>query len=147
MRGVEHLLLQPGQCHERLDRRSRRIGALQRAVVQRSLAILQQRRVGLAADARHERLRIEAGLGHQRDDLAVARIDRHHRAVEFAQRFFRHRLHPGVQGQHQIQSRRTLVVLQFAQRPAIGIGLDDLGARGAAQFVFVRLFHADLADL
>jgi hypothetical protein len=32
-----------------------------------------------------EGIRIEAGRGHQRDDVAVVRIDGHHRATPFDQ--------------------------------------------------------------
>ena len=139
--------LQAGEGHEGLDGGAGRVGALQRAVVERSARVALQRAVVLGADALDEGVRVEAGLAHQRQHLAALRIDGGDGAVEIAQRQFGDVLQLGVEGEIEIAAWRAGALFQFAQRPAAGVGLDDARAGRAAQVVLVALLDAELADL
>ena len=72
--------------HERLEGRARRIGAAQRAVDQRLVGRIVELVPVLRVDAVDEQVRVEAGLGDEREHVAVARLDRDQRAAPVAER-------------------------------------------------------------
>ena len=59
-------------------------------------------------------------------------IERDDGTIEITQGGFGNRLYLGIQREIQVLARRTLSIIKFAQRSAIGIGFDDLGAGSAA---------------
>src|SRR6185295_5510498 len=65
-----------------LERGSRRIAALDRAIVERTLLVGRQRRPGGAVDAGGERVRIVGRTAREPEHVAVGRVDDDGGAVE-----------------------------------------------------------------
>jgi hypothetical protein len=70
-----------GQRIQRLHRRSRRIGAAQRAIQQRLVDVVAQRVVLRDGQAADEVVGIEARRARERNDVAGLGVERHHRAA------------------------------------------------------------------
>ena len=145
-RGIRLVEVQAGVAHEGLDGRTRRIGALQGAVVERARRVVEQLAVEPRADAADEGLGVESRLADQRQHFAGRGIDGGDRAVEIAQRALGDVLELRIEREEEIATRRARSLLQLAERPAGGIGLDDARARRAAQLILVALLDAELAD-
>ena len=147
MLGVDHPVFKPRDGHRRFEGRARRILALQGAVEQGAIAVLQQVAITDGVDAFDEPVRFVAGLAHQRNDFAAAGVDGHHGAVEFAQRCLGDGLDVRVQRQVQVLPRLAGPVFDLAQGASEGIGFDDARAGHASQAIFVEALQAGLADL
>ena len=76
----DHALLQSGQRVEDLERRSRRVAALDGAVEERLLGVAQESAPLRGLDAERERVGIEGGRGDVGQHLARVGIDGHHGA-------------------------------------------------------------------
>ena len=77
----DHALLERGHRGDRLERRAGRIGRGDRAVEQRRAELLgAELVVALLRDRLGELVGVEARVGAEREDLAVARVHRHERA-------------------------------------------------------------------
>ncbi|VWD57205.1 hypothetical protein BCO19218_06837 [Burkholderia contaminans] len=138
---------QAGERHERLVRRSGRVGAVQRAVQERLVGRVVQLVPGLLVDAVDERVRVEARRRHEREHVARLRLDRDQRAALAGERLLGHLLQPDVERQHEVVAGRRLRARQRAHRPAAGRHLDFLEAREAMQLGLVALLDTDLADV
>ena len=77
-RGRDHALLERGHGGDRLERRARRIGGGDRAVEERRAELLAgELVVARLRDRLGELVRVEARVGAEREDLAVARVHGH----------------------------------------------------------------------
>ena len=95
-------VLETRECDHRLDRRARRIGAAQRAVEQRTVQILVERRELGAGQAAREAVGIESGAAHERNYLAVARVERDDGSTLSLHRLFGDPLHFEVERQVEV---------------------------------------------
>jgi hypothetical protein len=135
------------QGHERLVRRTRRIGAVQGAVEHRPVARFVEHIPVLGADTVDEQVRVESGAGDQRQDAASRRLDGHQRAAAIAKCFFGDFLQFDVQGQGQVVALHRRRTRQTANGSAAGVDFDLLVAGLAVQGELVMVFEAGLADM
>ncbi len=150
---VHQVVGQGGQRERGLDRRARRIGAAQRAIEQRLVDVVGQRRVLAAGEAAREAGRVEPRLAGQRQHVAGIRVDRDHGAAVIAEPVLGGLLGLQVQREHQVFAgdRRQRVQLRSVRplalhRAALGVHQDLAKAVLAVQFAFERTLDAELAD-
>ena len=98
-----------------------------------------------AIDADGKRVGIEAGPRDHGQNLAVARVHGHDRAVAVAQRQFRRALQIVVDGQLQILPRDGVLDPQVAHLASVAVDNHIARAVLPAQQLVVGLFHARLA--
>ncbi len=78
--GSDDPFFEPGERHGHLERGSRRVAALNRAILQRLVFVGVERRPRLAIDAAGKIIRVERGTAGESQDFSVARIE-HHRGA------------------------------------------------------------------
>ncbi len=161
--GPLRLVVQRGEPEERLDRRARRITPRQRPVEHRLVRIGVERDEIVAAQALREPVRVERRRADEREQVAVARIDRHGRAAHAPERLVGGELQAHVQRDDDVAPRRGPARLELAdaadRRGARRIGrgieqdaplcVDELLAIAdrAVQHLLVAALDAALADL
>ena len=142
------LVLERGERHERLDGRARRVLAAQRPVVERLVGRVVERVPVLRVDAVDEEVRVEAGLGHQRQHLARLRVDRDQRAAIVLERLLGDLLQLEVERDHEVVARdaaRCATSERMARPPA---SISTCSRAGdAVQLLLVGALDAELADV
>ena len=135
------------QRHIGLHRRGRGIQPLGDAVDQRPVRIIEQRFIGLIADAFDERIRIVAGAGDHRQHAAIPGIDHHHRRALPLQHRLNILLQVQVEGQIEVFPGHRRYLFQQTHHPAVVIDLHFLIASGAVECFFVIALDPLLADI
>ncbi len=138
---------QCGERHERLERRSRRIGAAQWPIQQRLVDRRVQRIPVLWIDPFDEQVRVVARFADEREHLARIRIERHQRAALFAERVLGDFLQLDVERKLEIVAGGRRRARHDAHGPAARVNFHFLEAGGPVQLAFVRQLDADLADV
>ena len=145
--GGDDALFDGGKRHDHFEGRAGRVGALYGFVHQGAVFGIEQRVVIRRRDAADKEVRVIAGRGGKRGQIAILAIDDDHGGAFLAQTGLHIALQIGVHGQLQIGPGLPLAPLQLAHHAARGVDLHMFGARRAAQQVFGAGFDVDLADL
>jgi hypothetical protein len=136
-----------GQCEERLYRGAGRICAAQWSIEQRLVGrIVEELPVG-GIDSIDEEVRVVARLRDERENLAVARVDRDERAAARAERRLGDFLQLDVEREREVVAGGRRDARQRAHSAAAGVDLDLLDAGRAVQLTLVGELDADLADI
>ena len=139
--------LKTGQRHERFERRTRRIHALESAVVERMVGRIVERIPVLRIDALDEQIRIETWLRYQRKHPAGGRLDGHQRTAMIAERLLGDLLQFHIERQREIVARDRKNAAQGAHGFSVGVGFNMFVAGDPAQLLLVALLESDLADV
>ena len=132
---------------KRLDRRSGRVRAAQRAVEQRLVRrVVEQLPVG-GIDTVDKKIRVEAGLGDECENIARRRLDGHKRTSVVAERRFCRLLQAYVERQLDVIAGSRRRARQGADRAAAGVDFDLLDACRSVQLALVGKLYAHLADV
>jgi hypothetical protein len=105
------------QRHERLEGRSRRIGAVQCPVEQRLVGRIVEQRPVIAADAIDEQIGVEGRGRDEGENAAGRRLDRHQRPAAVAKSLFGHLLQLDVERQGQIIALHRVPYATDCERP------------------------------
>ncbi len=133
--------------HIGLHRRRGRIEPLGNAVDQRQIFVLQQRLIGLIADAFYEGIGIVAGAGDHRQHRAVVGILHQHRRALPGQQALHILLQMQIESQRNIFARHRRHLFQHAHNAAVVIHLYFPIARLAVQQRLVIALDTLLADI
>ncbi len=135
------------QGHERLEGRTRRIGAVQCAVEHRFVWRVVEQIPVVAADAIDKEIGVEGRSGHQRQNASARGLDRHQRAAAVAKGLFGHFLQLDVERQSQVVALYRCCPRQTANGPSARIDFDLFIAGLTMQLIFVLLFQSGLANV
>ena len=142
----DHALLEGGQRCNDLERRTGREMSLQRAVVQRGLAVRHQLPPLVGRHAACERVGVEGGSAHQRQHRAGMDVEGDNGALFPLQRVVRRSLNVQVQGQHHVVSGRRLETIDDPHLAAGGVHLHLFSTAASGQMPLPLLFEAGLPD-
>ena len=148
--GAGDSVAQRGQHRDDLERRTRRIDALQRAVEQRIQIAARELLPARHRKARRELVRIERRAAHHAENAAVAWIDRDRTApLHAGHRLFQRALHLEVEREAQVVTGFRPERRALAQRRhplAHRVDHDVLGAVAPAQGLFVAPLDSGAPD-
>ena len=133
VRRRDRAFLKPRRGHHDLEHRARRVLALDGAVEQRVLGILDHPQPGVAVDGAREAIDLEGRRGHHRQDVAVAGIHHDHGAGVALHGLLGGLLDPAVDRGDDLGPGWGSVVLDQPHLAAHGVHLDALAAVLAAQ--------------
>ena len=146
--GCDNALFERRGRDDDLERRSRRVASLQRAVLQRPQLVRVQRRPRGAVDPDRERVRIVRREAHEREHLARVRIEHHRGAVvaEVLEPVLRRLLEIGIDGELEAAALDRRLGAHLVDLTAEAVHDDDAIAIGAHQVLIERLLDARLPD-
>lgn len=139
--------MQTGERHQRLDRRTGRILALQRAIEQRPIRRRAQGLVKRTADAIDEGIGVIGRLADEGQDRAGVRDQHHDCTTIILERRYRSACQPRVQREMDVAARYRRRAFDHAQDAPLGVDLDFLIADPPVQDLFTGFLHAHLADM
>ena len=151
--------MQRRKPEHRLYCRSGRVASGKRTIEQRIVGIRAERNEFRAAQARRKRIRVERRRADQRQQIAVARIDRDRRAAHILHSLPAGELQPHVERQHEVPARCRPPRLQpslaagavnrgrVEQNAALGVDFLLCVPHLTVQNAFVTALDTRLADL